>query len=302
MTSMLELLTSVNLADDSFPKFPSNALRAVLVTFRDLGMTHAANVGVYEALQSTRGSASIAVPCPWAREASSRRQHEDIGVQLTLNAQHDLYRWGPITHAPSLVDGNGGFPTTTGDLWEHADLDEVRRECRSQIERALFWGIDVSHLVSHLDALAMRAEFFDVLLELAYEFSLPLGLPDPEQSELAGFPLRALARDEGVYFPDQTIDLMHTTPTVEFLNGIYNTLAPGVTELRFSPTIHSPEVEALSPGWKNEVAQYEFLTGSGGGVLARLSQEHDIPMITFGHVRDRQRLVNPTGVGSGRQP
>jgi chitin disaccharide deacetylase len=293
MTSMMELLTSVDLDDDSNSPFPKNASRAILVTFRDLGMTHAANVGVYESLKYTRGSASIAVPCPWAREASSRRQTEDVGVQLTLNAQHDLYRWGPITHAPSLVDGNGGFPTTASDLWEHADLDEVRRECRAQIERALIWGVDVTHLVSHLDALAMRAEFFDVLLELAYEFSLPLGLPDPEQSELAGFPLRTLARDEGVYFPDQTVDLMHSTPTVAFLNGIFDALAPGVTELRFSPTIHSPEVEALSSGWKNEVAQYEFLTGSGGGALTRIANEHGVPMITFGQVRDRQRLINP---------
>jgi chitin disaccharide deacetylase len=288
MTSMMELL-----ADD--PMFASSAAeasgRAVLVTFRDLGMTHAANVGVFTALQTNRASASIAVPCPWAREASSRLQHEDIGVQLTLNAQHDLYRWGPITHAPSLVDGNGGFPTTANDLWEHADLDEVRRECRAQIERAMVWGIDVTHLVSHLDALAMRAEFFDILLELAYEFSLPLGLPDPEHSELAGFPLRNLASEEGVYFPDQTVDLMHEAPTADSLHTILSNLAPGVTELRFSPTIASPEIEALSPHWKNEVEQFEFLTSGGGMQLNKLLADHGLVTTTFRQVRNLQRRV-----------
>jgi chitin disaccharide deacetylase len=286
MTSMMELL-----ADD--PSFASGSTktpdRAILLTFRDLGMTHAANVGVFAALQTNRASASIAVPCPWAREASSRNRIEDVGVQLTLNAQHDLYRWGPITHAPSLVDGNGGFPTTAADLWEHADLDEVRRECRAQIERAMVWGIDVTHLVSHLDALAMRAEFFDVLLELAFEFSLPLGLPDPEHSELAGFPLRSLAADEGVYFPDQTVDLMHETPTADSLHAILASLSSGVTELRFSPTIASPEVEALSPHWRNEVAQYEFLTMNDGTQLGKLATEHALPFVTFGQVRDLQR-------------
>ncbi len=282
MTSMMELL-----ADDPASSIP-NSTRAVLITFRDLGMTHAANVGVYDALRSTLASASLAVPCPWAREASSRYKDHDVGVQLTLNAQHDLYRWGPITHAPSLVDGNGGFPTTTEDLWEHADLDEVRRECRAQIERASIWGVDVTHLVSHLDVLAMRPEFFDVLLELADEFALPLGLPDPEQSELAGFPLRALAREEGVYFPDQTVDLMHTSPDAVSFAAVLDGLAPGVTELRFSPTIASPEIEALSPGWRNEVAQYEFLTDAAID-LAQMVRDRDIAMVTFRKIRELQR-------------
>ncbi len=52
----------------------------------------------------------LMVPCPWAREASSRYRGEDVGVHLTLNAEYELYRWGPITHAPSLLGGDGGFP------------------------------------------------------------------------------------------------------------------------------------------------------------------------------------------------
>ena len=91
---------------------------------------------------------------------------------LTLNAEHDLYRWGPITHAPSLLDGDGGFPRTAADLWDHADLDEVRRECRAQLERAIYWGFDVSHLDAHLDAVQLKPEFFDVFLDLAEEFRL----------------------------------------------------------------------------------------------------------------------------------
>ena len=39
-----------------------------------------------------------------------------MGVALTLNAEFELYRWGPITYAPSLLDGNGGMPSTVGDV------------------------------------------------------------------------------------------------------------------------------------------------------------------------------------------
>ena len=83
------------------------------------------------------------MPCPWAREAAARFRGEDVGVALTLNAEFDVYRWGPMTHAPSLLDGDGGFPRTLDDAWDHADLDEVRRECRAQIERAVLWGFDI---------------------------------------------------------------------------------------------------------------------------------------------------------------
>ena len=100
--------------------------RLLIVNCDDLGSSHAANVGVYEALRGgVATSATLMVPCPWAREAAARYRGEDVGVHLTLNAENDLYRWGPITHAPSLLDGDGGFPRTIDDVWDHADIDIV---------------------------------------------------------------------------------------------------------------------------------------------------------------------------------
>src|SRR5205085_8481418 len=173
--------------------YPSDA-KLLIINCDDLGSSHAANVGVYEAIRSgVATSASLMVPCPWAREAAARYRGEDVGVHLTLNAEHDLYRWGPITHAPSLLDGDGGFPRTVTDVWDHADLDEVRRECRAQIERAILWGFDVSHLDSHMGTLQLRPEFFDIYLELAVDYSLPLRLSGASSERLIGFPFRRLA-------------------------------------------------------------------------------------------------------------
>ena len=180
--------------------------RVLVLSCAELGVFHAGNVAIYEALRNaTATTATLMVPAPWARDAAAQYRGEDIGVGLTLNAEHDLYRWGPITHAPSLLDGDGGFPRTAADLWEHADLDEVRRECRAQLERAIYWGFDVSHLDAHLDAVALKPEFFDVFLDLAEEFRLPLCLPDASAQRLAGFPFRELAAERGVVSPDRVI-------------------------------------------------------------------------------------------------
>jgi len=147
--------------------------RLLIINCDDLGSSYAANVGCYEALrEGVATSATLMVPCPWARDAAARYRGEDVGVHLTLNAEYDLYRWGPITHAPSLLDGDGGFPRTVEDVWDHADLDEVRRELRAQVERAIYWGFDVSHLDSHMGTNQLNPAFFDAYLETAVD-SLP---------------------------------------------------------------------------------------------------------------------------------
>ena len=180
--------------------------KLLILNCDDLGFCHAANVGVYQALRDGLAtSASLMVPCPWARGAAAGYRGEDVGVHLTVNAEYDLYRWGPITHAPSLLDGDGGFPRTVEDVWDHADLDEVRRECRAQIERAILWGFDVSHLDAHMGTMQIRSEFFDVYLDLAVEFRLPLRLSGADTERHIGFPFRALAAEEGVVFPDDFV-------------------------------------------------------------------------------------------------
>ena len=113
---------------------PSDKL--VIISCDDLGAFQAANAGVYDALRKGVATcASLMVPAPWARDAVANYSGEDIGVHLTLNSEHPNYRWGPLTQSPSLLSGEGGFPRTIDDLWEHADTQEVLRECRAQVDR-----------------------------------------------------------------------------------------------------------------------------------------------------------------------
>src|SRR3954454_9529947 len=168
--------------------------KLLIVSCDDLGLTHAGNVATYDALRhGLASSASLMVPCPWARDAAGGYRGDDVGVHLTLNAELETFRWGPITHSPSLLDGDGGFPRTVEDAWDHADVDEVRRECRAQIERAIVWGFDVSHLDRHLRALEPRPEFFYLCLELAAELSLPMRIGAEATDLVFGFPFRRLA-------------------------------------------------------------------------------------------------------------
>lgn len=233
--------------------------RLLIVNCDALGSSHAANVGVYEALRDgVATSASLMVPCPWAREAASRYRGEDVGVELTLNAEHDLYRWGPITHAPSLLDGDGGFPRTVADLWDHADLDEARRELRAQVERAILWGFDVSHLDSHMGALQLKPEFFDIYLDLAVDFGLPVRLTGPETERSIGFPFRQLAADEGVLAPDHFIYVRDVGSRRAVERAVAD-LPAGVTEIHVRPAVDTPEVRAQTPDWAARVDDHDLV-------------------------------------------
>ena len=236
----------------------SPTARLVIINCDDLGASHAANEGVFAALHHGLATcASLMVPTPWARDAAARcRPTDDIGVHLTVNCEYPNYRFGPITHAPSLQSGESGFPRSLDDLWEHADTEEVLRELRAQIERAIAWGIDVTHLTPHLTAITLRPEFFDIYLELAVEFQLPVRLPSTISATEAGFPFRTLAADEGVLFPDH-FDHDWRPGSRERVYRTIAELEPGVTEIHVQPTIDSPEVHALTSAadqWIDDLA------------------------------------------------
>jgi predicted glycoside hydrolase/deacetylase ChbG (UPF0249 family) len=261
--------------------------RALLIAVGGLGVSHAANQGVYAALRLGVGTtSSVLVPCPWARDAAARYRDDDVGVQLTVNAEFERYRWGPITMSPSLVDGDGGFPRTAEDLWEHADVDELRRECRAQVARALQWGLDVTHLGSHLDALTLRPEFFDVYLELAEEFDLPIRVPDEVAESRLQFPLRELAAEANVLHPDRVVSL-RSAGSREALLGLLRDLEPGVTEVRLHPATDSSELRAFDPDWNRRVLEYQFVTGDAELTAVLTS----VRPIGYRLLRDAQRRL-----------
>jgi len=233
--------------------------RLLIISASGLGGCHAMNEGVYRALRDgVATSAALHIPCPWAREAAARFRGEDIGIALTLNAEFDLYRWGPVTYAPSLLDGDGGFPRTVGDTWDHADLDEVRRECRAQIERAVLWGFDVTHLDSHLDVMTVRPEFFDIYLELATDFALPVRLASAGTP--VGFPAGELTAAEGVLAPDRVIRLgPGAANRYRRIEQVLDTVEPGVTELQLQPAADLPELRSLTTDWGSRVEDHDHL-------------------------------------------
>jgi predicted glycoside hydrolase/deacetylase ChbG (UPF0249 family) len=272
--------------------------KLLIITCDDLGISHATNAAIYDSLRSgVATSAGLAVPGPWAREAAASYRGEDVGAHLTLNAEYDLYRWGPVTHAPSLLDGDGGFPRTLVDLWEHADIDEVLKECRAQLERAIYWGFDVSHLSAHLGAMELRPELFDVALSLASEFQLPLRLGGAEQQRQAGFPFRQLAAEAGVLSPDRLLRPARGHSARAALDSFLAEPGPGVTEVVLRPARDTEELRAVMPDWPARVEDYDLAMAVRP--LQALAERTGLVLTSYRALRTLQRQLVASGGAGG---
>src|SRR5438552_4611590 len=88
--------------------------RLLIINCDDLGVSHAANVATFDAMANgVATSATLMVPCPWAREAAEMFAGLAIGVHLTLTSEYPNYRWGSLTGRASLHDDDGYFARTT---------------------------------------------------------------------------------------------------------------------------------------------------------------------------------------------
>lgn len=261
--------------------------RLLIVNADDLGLCHATNAGVFDALtDGLATSATLMVPCPWAREAATRYAGEDIGVHLTLNAEFEHYRWGPATHSPTLLDGDGGFPATIEDLFEHADVAEVKRELTAQVERAILWGFDVTHLDSHMGTLQLRPELFDAYLEAAVVFDLPIRLSGATSESAIGFPFRSLAAEEGILFPDHFIHEPGSSVR-PLLDAYLADPRPGVTEILAHPAIDTAELHAIDPAAQRRVDDHALLCTEDD--LAERIEDAGVTLVGYRALRDAQR-------------
>ena len=165
--------------------------RVAIVHVDDVGMSHAANEGAFQALAAGPATCgSVMVPCPWFADAAARarsRPAYDLGVHLVLNSEFARYRWGPVAgraSVPSLLDAEGFLPRTTLETVQRARPEEVEIELRAQIERALAAGIDVTHLDSHMGT-CFFPPFLEIYASLARDYDLPVFVVRPEREVLA---------------------------------------------------------------------------------------------------------------------
>ncbi|MBD2869772.1 polysaccharide deacetylase family protein [Paenibacillus arenilitoris] len=246
--------------------------RLLIVNADDYGLCHSVNAGIQQLLlEGAVSSATIMMPCGWAREAalwSAQNPQVDVGVHFTFTSEWDNYRWGPVHRhgsTASLVAPDGYFPNGCADFEQQADPAQVREELVAQIEMALAAGMNPSHADNHMGSLyglATGRNFLPVVLDVCASYGLPFRLPrylpdedgqvaPPELSEKAK-QLAQLADSMGVVILDYLVGLpfgLQDGETYDSFKGsmkqLLAGLRPGVTELIIHPSLVTEELRAF---------------------------------------------------------
>lgn len=261
--------------------------RLLILNCDDLGATSAANRAICASLSDGLAtSATLMVPCPWALDAVRRSPAGGIGVHLTLTCEYPGFRWRSLTGAASLHDDEGFMPTTAEAVWARADLKDVEAECRAQVDQALAWGVDVTHLDAHMGTMQVEPRYFELYLQLAQAYRLPLRVWGAPAEAQIGFPGRARAAEAGRIFPDH----MTTTwgrPAIPALEKILRNLRPGVTEVYIHPSEDGPELRDCDP--KHADIRVDDLACALDPGLKALAAELGVILISYAPLRDLQR-------------
>ncbi|QJD78839.1 polysaccharide deacetylase family protein [Spirosoma rhododendri] len=162
-----------------FPK----GKKVVILHVDDAGMSYESNAGTIQTLdKGIANSTSVMMPCGWVPQFFAylkTKPNTDAGVHLTLTSEWDSYRWAPLTgrdKAPGLYDEQGACWHSVAQVVEHASADEVETEIRAQLARFRAFGIQPTHMDSHMGTL-FEPKFIGRYAKVAMEEKIPILFP-----------------------------------------------------------------------------------------------------------------------------
>ena len=158
--------------------------RVLILHVDDVGMSFDSNEGAINAItKGVANSCSVMMPCAWVPAfVHYLKLHPgmDAGLHLTLTAEWNGYRWGPLAGkkaVPGLTDGEGAMWHSVEEVVTHATADEVEKEIRAQLERARSMGFEPTHFDSHMGTLFASPAFIQRYVKLGIENNIPVMLP-----------------------------------------------------------------------------------------------------------------------------
>ena|SRR5438105_1606035 len=277
----------------------------VILHVDDVGMSHSSNLGAIETTEKGAASSfSIMMPCPWVPEiARYLKEHPgaDSGLHLTLTAEWQIYRWGPLAGkslVPGLVDTEGCLWHTVEQVATKAAPDEIEREMRAQIDRAETLGIPITHLDSHMGTLFARPDYFERFARIGIEKQIPILIVDGHGSHLqaderkAADQLQAWVKkiwNAGLPVLDDLFTgftSFKAEAKPEKLMALLAELKPGVTEILFHASLPTEDFPLITGSSEARRADLKTLTDPR---VKKLIQERGIILTTWKELKERRK-------------
>ena len=158
----------------------------------DAGMSLSSDRGIEKVFEKgVANSTSVMMPCPWVPQMVRYIENHpgiDAGLHLTLTSEWKDYRWVPLAGAsavPGLTDSTGSMWADVPDVVKHASAEEVDKEIRAQLARALKMGFHPTHLDSDMGTLFASPAFIQKYIQLGIEKQIPVMFPGGNDTYIA---------------------------------------------------------------------------------------------------------------------
>lgn len=161
----------------------------LIVRADDMGFCEAANTACVKGYKNgIISSVEVIVPGPKFYEAAAllrKNNGLDVGVHLTLTCEWENYKWGALTQGKSFLNAEGQLASTVEELFAMPiDKQEIKAELKAQIDTALKYIPQVSHISSHMFWQTNHQVLQEVFNELSTEYKLPV---NPENVAFENF-------------------------------------------------------------------------------------------------------------------
>lgn len=250
----------------------SKIAKYLIIHADDAGLCQSENKATIESLR--RGivnSYSIMATCSGFDEIARFAKNNpefDYGIHLTLTCEWENQRFGPvlpITEVPSLVDEYGHFFKTREKLKNRASNIDIQKELEAQINKAYDYGLNPSHIDSHMYSVGISEAVFSIYRNLGVQYSLPVFM----NQEV----LSMVTRESLIKKDDFLIDHFFIGNFEDFKNGklqeyyfkVLDELKPGINILLLHPAYDSEEMKEITvnhPNFGSEwrAIDFDFIT------------------------------------------
>ena len=277
--------------------FPEDA-KILIIHADDAGLSHSENRATIQAMEhGIVNSYSMMVPCPWFYEMAMFAKNNpqfDYGIHLTLTCEWENYKFGPVlpvSEVPSLVDENGYFFKKREQLRENATVDDVEKELRAQMDKALQLGLTPTHIDSHMYSVGSDPAIFKIYKSLGVHYNLPV-LINKQLMEMVGLdPKTHISAND--FAIDHTYVGAYTYyekgQLSDFYQSVLENLEPGLNLILIHPAFDDREMQGITINHPNFGAtwrqlDFDFFTNEKTKTTL---QKHQIELITWGDIKKK---------------
>ena len=272
--------------------------KLLIIHADDLGVAQSENAAsIYAMEKGSVSSGSIMMPCPWMGDIAAyanSHPNADLGLHLTLTSEWEQYKWPtviPINESASLVNKNGFLYSATDSLYMHANINEVEKEIRAQIERAKQFGIDPTHFDAHMGCMFGTPAFFELFIKLGREYKVPVLLNKEAFEMMYNIDIANYITEKEIVtdkvFMAQPNDFK-TSMSNYYTNSI-KSMGPGLNCILLHAAYENNEMKAVTinhpdygAAWRQ--ADFNFFTSKE---CSDLIKKQKIKIITWKEIRDK---------------